>query len=98
MSIPIKPLRDGVVVKQKPEQKQTEGGIYLPDTAEKEKPQTGEILACGPGKRDQEGKYIPIDLSVGDVVLYNKYSGTNVTVSGEDYLVLREEDVMAVVD
>ena len=91
----ISPLADRVVVKASEEAEQMRGGLYIPDTA-KEKPQQGEIVAVGPG-RYEEGKRVPMDLKVGDKVLYGKYSGTEVTIDGEAVLILRETDVLAVV-
>ncbi|SRR5579883_89619 len=91
----ISPLADRVVVKPLEEAEQMRGGLYIPDTA-KEKPQQGEILAVGPG-RYEEGKRIPPDVKVGDRVLYGKYSGTEVTIEGEQTLILRESDVLAVI-
>ena len=92
----IKPLADRVVVKPLEETEQMKGGLYIPDTA-KEKPQQGEIVAVGPGRVSDEGKRIDLELKVGDRVIYGKYSGTEVTVADEDYLILRESDVLAVV-
>lgn len=92
----IKPLSDRVVVKPLEETEQMKGGLYIPDTA-KEKPQQGEIVAVGPGRMSDEGKRIDVDLKVGDRVIYGKYSGTEVTVSDQEYLILRESDVLAVV-
>jgi len=92
----IKPLGDRVVIKPSAAEEKTKGGIILPDTA-KEKPVVGEIVAVGPGKKSEEGKLIPLDLKVGDKVLYGKYSGTEVTVDGQEYLMMRESDVFAVV-
>jgi len=92
----IKPLSDRVVVKPLEETEQMKGGLYIPDTA-KEKPQQGEIVAVGPGRMSDENKRIEIDLKVGDRVIYGKYSGTEVTVSDQEYLILRESDVLAVV-
>jgi chaperonin GroES len=91
----ISPLADRVVVKALEEAEQMRGGLYIPDTA-KEKPQQGEIVAVGPG-RYEEGKRVPMDLKVGDKVLYGKYSGTEVTIDNEQVLILRETDVLAVV-
>ena len=90
----VKPLADRVVVKALEEQEQMRGGLYIPDTA-KEKPQQGEVMAVGPG-RFEEGNRVPMDVKVGDKVLYGKYSGTEVTVNGEQVLILRESDVLAV--
>jgi chaperonin GroES len=92
----IKPLADRVVVKPLEETEQMKGGLYIPDTA-KEKPQQGEIVAVGPGRVSDEGKRIELEVKVGDRVIYGKYSGTEVTVADEDYLILRESDVLAVV-
>ena len=91
----IKPLADRVVIKALEETEQMRGGLYIPDTA-KEKPQQGEVVAVGEG-RYEEGKRIPMDVKVGNKVLYGKYSGTEVTLEGEQYLILRESDVLAVV-
>jgi chaperonin GroES len=95
-STQIQPLADRVVVKALEETEQMRGGLYIPDTA-KEKPQQGEIIAVGPGKMTDEGKRIPNELKAGDRVLYGKYSGTEVTVGDEQYLILRESDVLAVI-
>ncbi|HVE79445.1 MAG TPA: co-chaperone GroES [Gemmatimonadaceae bacterium] len=92
----IVPLADRVVVKALDETEQMRGGLYIPDTA-KEKPQQGEIIAVGPGRFD-EGKRVPMDVKAGDRVLYGKYSGTEVTIDGEQYLILRESDVLAVIN
>lgn len=94
--IKVKPLADRVVVKALEEAETMRGGLYIPDTA-KEKPQQGEVVAVGPGKLSDEGKRIEMELKVGDKVLYGKYSGTEVTVDAENYLILRESDVLAVV-
>ena len=94
-STKVSPLADRVVVKALEETEQMRGGLYIPDTA-KEKPQQGEIIAVGPGRYD-EGKRVPMDLKVGDKVLYGKYSGTEVTIDGEQLLILRESDVLAVI-
>jgi chaperonin GroES len=91
----VKPLADRVVVKALEESEQMRGGLYIPDTA-KEKPQQGEIVAVGQG-RFEDGKRVEMELKVGDKVLYGKYSGTEVTVEGDQYLILRESDVLAVV-
>jgi chaperonin GroES len=93
--VKVQPLADRVVVKALEEAEQMRGGLYIPDTA-KEKPQQGEVVAVGPG-RFEEGNRVPMDVKVGDKVLYGKYSGTEVTVDGEQYLILRESDVLAVV-
>jgi len=92
----IRPLHDRVVVQALDEAEQTKGGLYIPDTA-KEKPQQGKIIAVGPGKLSEEGKRLEPDVKKGDTVLYGKYSGTEVTVDGEDFLILRESDILAVI-
>ncbi len=92
----FKPLGDRVLIKPLEAKEQTRGGILLPDTA-KEKPQEGEIIAVGEGKKNEEGKLIPLSLQVKDKVLYGKYSGTEVTLDGEEYLIIREEDVLGLV-
>jgi chaperonin GroES len=92
----IKPLADRVVVKPAPAEEKTKGGIILPDTA-KEKPVIGEIVAVGPGKVTDDGKKVTPEVKVGDKVLYGKYSGTEVTVEGEEYLIMREADIFAIV-
>jgi len=93
----IKPLGDRVLIKPSEEKEKTKGGIVLPDTA-KEKPQEGEIIAVGEGRKTEDGKTIPLTLKVGDRVLYGKYSGTEITIDGEEYLIMREEDVLAVIE
>ncbi|HEY0972549.1 MAG TPA: co-chaperone GroES [Gemmatimonadales bacterium] len=93
--VKVQPLADRVVVKPLEEAEQMRGGLYIPDTA-KEKPQQGEVVAVGPG-RFEEGNRVPMDVKVGDKILYGKYSGTEVTVDNEQYLILRESDVLAVV-
>ena len=92
----IKPLGDRVVIKPAPQEEKTKGGIILPDTA-KEKPVVGEVIAAGPGRRLDDGKMITLDLKVGDKVLYGKYSGTEVTLEGREYLIMRESDIFGVV-
>src|SRR5690606_21979013 len=92
----IQPLADRVVVKPLEETEQMKGGLYIPDTA-KEKPQQGEVVAVGPGKLTEDGKRIAPELKEGDRVLYGKYSGTEVTVGDEQYLILRESDVLAII-
>jgi chaperonin GroES len=92
----IQPLADRVVVKALEEAEQMRGGLYIPDTA-KEKPSQGEIVAVGPGKLSDEGTRLEMDVKVGDKVLYGKYSGTDVTLEGEEFLILRESDILAIV-
>lgn len=95
--INLKPLADRVIVKPAPAEEVTKGGIFLPDTAQ-EKPQRGEVVAVGPGKISEEtGKVIPLTVKVGDKVLYGKYSGTEVKIDGEEYLIMRESDIFAII-
>ena len=91
------PLQDRVVVRRIEAEAKTTGGIIIPDTA-KEKPQQGEVIAVGPGGRDETGRLIPIDLEVGDRVLFGKWSGTEVKIDGIEYLIMKESDIMGVFD
>ncbi|HSJ25617.1 MAG TPA: co-chaperone GroES [Longimicrobiales bacterium] len=95
-STQIQPLADRIVVKALEETEQMRGGLYIPDTA-KEKPQQGEVIAVGPGRMTDDGKRVASELKAGDRVLYGKYSGTEVTVGDDQYLILRESDVLAVI-
>ena len=92
----FRPLHDRVVVKRIDAEDKTAGGIIIPDSA-KEKPSQGEIVAVGPGGRDEAGKLIPIDIKIGDKVLFGKWSGTEVKIDGEDLLILKEADIMGIV-
>ena len=92
----IRPLHDRVIVKRLEEERKTASGIVIPDAAA-EKPDQGQILAVGPGKRDENGKHVALDVKVGDRVLFGKYAGQTVKVDGEEVLVMREEDIMGVV-
>ena len=92
----IKPLGDRIVIKASPAEEKTKGGIILPDTA-KEKPVVGEVVAAGPGRKADDGKLVPMEVKVGDKVLYGKYTGTEVTLDGQEYLIMRESDLFAVV-
>ena len=92
----VAPLADRVVVKALEETETMRGGLYIPDTA-KEKPQQGEVIAVGPG-RTEDGKRVPMEVKTGDRVLYGKYSGTEVSIDGEQYLILRESDILAIVN
>lgn len=96
MSMSLKPLGNRVVVEPIEQEDITAGGIVLPETA-KEKPQKGKILSVGPGDRDEDGKRIPMDVSVGDTVLYAKYAGTEIKIDGKKLLILRETDLLAIV-
>ena len=94
----VAPLADRVVVKPLEETEQMRGGLYIPDTA-KEKPQQGSVLAVGPGRRaESTGALIPLDVKVGDTVVYSKYGGTEITIAGEDLLILTSRDVLAIVE
>jgi chaperonin GroES len=93
----FRPLHDRVVVKRIAAEEKTKGGIIIPDTA-KEKPQQGEVVAVGPGGRDESSKLIPIDLKVGDRVLFGKWSGTEVVIDGQELLIMKESDIMGVID
>jgi chaperonin GroES len=92
----FRPLHDRVVVRRIEAEEKTKGGIIIPDTV-KEKPQEGEIIAVGPGGRDESGKLIPIDLKAGDRVLFGKWSGTEVKIESEDLLIMKESDIMGVI-
>lgn len=92
----FRPLHDRVVVKRIEAEEKTAGGIIIPDTA-KEKPQQGEVVAVGPGGRDETGKLIPIDVQTGDRVLFGKWSGTEVKINGIEYLIMKESDIMGVI-
>jgi chaperonin GroES len=91
----FRPLHDRVVVKRIDAEEKTAGGIIIPDTA-KEKPQQGEVIAVGPGGRDESGKLVPIDVKAGDRVLFGKWSGTEVKIDGVEYLIMKESDIMGV--
>ena len=93
----IRPLHDRVIVQRTEQEEKTAGGIIIPDTA-KEKPIQGEVIAVGPGARDDAGKKIPMDVKVGDIVLFGKWAGTEVKLDGEDFLVLKESDIIGVVE
>ena len=97
MALKLKPLGNRLVVEPLEQEDITPGGIILPETA-KEKPQKGSVLAAGPGDRDDEGKRIPMDVKVGDTVLYAKYSGTEIKLDNKKLLILRESDILAIVD
>ena len=96
MSVSIKPLEDRIVVKALEAEQTTASGLVIPDSA-KEKPQEGEVLAVGPGRIDDKGNRVPLDVAVGDKVIYSKYGGTEVKYNGEEYLILSARDILAVV-
>ena len=93
----LKPLNDRVVVTRIEEEQKTSGGIIIPDTA-KEKPQRGKVIAVGPGKIDENGKRIPMELKKNDRVLFGKYAGTEITVDGVEHLIMREDDILGIVE
>ena len=93
----FRPLGDRVVIRRVEEEAKTKGGIIIPDTA-KEKPQEGEVIAVGPGARDDDGKRIPMDVKVGDRILFGKWSGSEVKLDGEDLLIMKESDILGVLD
>jgi chaperonin GroES len=93
----IRPLNDRVIVKRVAEEQKTVGGIIIPDTA-KEKPQEGKIVAVGPGKRDDDGKRISLEVKEGDRILFSKYAGTEIKIDGEEHIFMREEDILAILN
>jgi chaperonin GroES len=93
----IRPLQDRILVQRVEEEEKTKGGIIIPDTA-KEKPQEGKVVAAGKGKVSEDGKVHPLDVKKGDRVLFSKYSGTEVTIEGEEHLIIREDDVLGVIE
>ncbi|MFI0432454.1 MAG: co-chaperone GroES [Actinomycetota bacterium] len=97
MSVAIKPLEDRILVQPLDAEQKTQSGLVIPDTA-KEKPQEGKVLAVGPGRFNDGGDRVPMDVNVGDVVVYSKYGGTEIKYQGEEYLILSARDVLAVVD
>ncbi len=93
----IRPLQDRVIVRRLEEEEKTKGGIIIPDTA-KEKPQEGKVIAVGKGKITEDGKLIPLDVKVGDKILFGKYSGTEIKLEGEELLIMREEDILGIIE
>ncbi len=93
----IRPLQDRILVQRVKEEEKTKGGIIIPDTA-KEKPVEGKVMAVGKGKIGDDGKAIPLDVKKGDLILFSKYGGTDVKISGEEYLIMREDDVLGVIE
>ena len=96
MSTKIRPLHDRVIIKRVAEEEKTKGGIIIPDTA-KEKPQEGRVVAVGRGKRE-DGKVVPLDVKAGDKILFGKYSGTEINLNGEEHLIIREEDILGIIE
>jgi chaperonin GroES len=97
MATKVRPLQDRILIKRIEEQETVKGGIIIPDTA-KEKPQEGEVIAVGNGKKQKDGSVIPLDVKAGDRILFGKYSGTDINIDGEEYLIVREEEVLAVLE
>jgi len=95
--VKIRPLQDRVIVKRIEEEEKTKGGIIIPDTA-KEKPQEGKVVAVGKGKANEDGKIVPLDVKVNDRILFGKYSGSEITIDGEEHLIMREEDILGVIE
>jgi chaperonin GroES len=93
----IRPLNDRLIVKRVEEEQKTAGGIIIPDTA-KEKPQEGEVVAVGPGKRDEDGKRIALEVKAGDRILFGKYAGTEIKIDGEEHIFMREEDILGILN
>jgi len=93
----IRPLQDRVLVKRLEEEEKTKGGIIIPDTA-KEKPQMGKVIAAGNGKKTEDGKIVPLDVKPGDKILFSKYAGTEVKVEGDELLIMREDDILGIVE
>ena len=93
----IRPLQDRLVVKRLAEEEKTKGGIIIPDTA-KEKPQEGKVIAVGKGKRNEDGKVMPLDVKAGDRILFGKYSGSEIKLDGEEHLIVREEDILGIIE
>lgn len=97
MEVKVRPLHDRILVRRMPEEEKTSGGIIIPDTA-KEKPQRGEIVATGKGRVTEDGKTLPLEVKVGDRVLFGKYSGTELKLNGSEFLMMREEDILGVIN
>jgi len=95
--VKIRPLQDRVIIKRIQEEEKSKGGIIIPDTA-KEKPQEGKVVAVGKGKANEDGKITPLDVKVNDRVLFGKYSGTEINIDGEEHLIMREEDILGVIE
>jgi chaperonin GroES len=93
----LRPLQDRIIVKRLEEESKTAGGIFIPETA-KEKPQRGEVIAVGKGKKTEDGKVLPIDVKAGDKVLFGKYAGTEIKIDGEELLIMREDDILGIIE
>jgi chaperonin GroES len=93
----LRPLQDRIIVKRLEEETVTAGGIFIPETA-KEKPQKGEVIAVGNGKKTEDGKILPVDVKKGDKVLFGKYAGTEIKIDGQEYLIMREDDILGIME
>ena len=93
----LRPLQDRIIVKRLEEETMTAGGIFIPETA-KEKPQKGEVIAVGKGKKTEDGKVVPVDVKKGDKVLFGKYAGTEIKIDGQEYLIMREDDILGIME
>ncbi len=98
MNTKIKPLSDHILIEPVTQEEKTESGIFLPDSVQKERPEQGKVIAVGPGKRDKDGKRIPIEVAPGNVVLFTKYGPNEIKISGKEYLIAREEDILAILE
>ena len=94
----IKPITDHILIEPIKEEEKTKSGILLPETAEKEKPEQGKVIAAGPGKKDEAGKFIPLEVKEGDRVLFTKYGPNEIKVDGKEYLIAKEEDILAILE
>ncbi len=94
----IKPLADNILIEPEKEEEKTESGIFLPDTAEKGRPEKGKVIAVGPGKKNREGKTIPLEVKKGDVVIFTKYGPNEIKVDKKEYLIAREDDILAIIE
>lgn len=94
----IKPISDHILIEPIKEEEKTKTGILLPDTAEKERPEQGKVIAVGPGKKDKQGKYVPLEVKAGDKVLFTKYGPTEIKVEDKEYLIAKEEDILAILE
>ncbi|OGZ24110.1 MAG: co-chaperone GroES [Candidatus Nealsonbacteria bacterium RIFCSPLOWO2_01_FULL_43_32] len=94
----IKPLSDHILIEPIKEEEKTKSGILLPETAEKEKPEQGQVIAVGPGKKDETGKFIPLEVKAGDKVLFTKYGPNEIKIDNKEYLIAREEDILAIIE
>ena len=94
----IKPISDHILIEPIKEEQKTKTGILLPETAEKERPEQGKVIACGPGKKDKTGKHVPLEVKAGDKVLFTKYGPTEIKIENKEYLIAKEEDILAIIE